>query len=332
MKPVCIDHLVEEIRDCVKRHYLGKPGQYARWLWQNSKGERELGCNPYGCADAANILYSISDFPRDEEERHGFVEALRGMQDKESGLFYEKTHHPIHTTAHCMAALELFDAAPLYPCTELLPLKDKEKLYDFLEHEVDWLKPWSQSHKGAGLFVALTMTDSVDLTWKNWYFDWFREHADAETGFFHCGKERPEHISHMMAGGFHYFFNHEAERRPFPYPEKVIDSCLDMMREPKRHGMINQCTFIDIDVVFCLNRAMRQTPHRFAEGKAALEQYAECYVELLNGLDYKTDDYFNDLHTLFGAVCCLVELQIALPGKILTSKPLRLVLDRRPFI
>ena len=39
-----------------------------------------------------------------------------------------------------------------------------------------------------------------------------------------------------------------------------------------------------------------------------------------------------DLHMLFGSVCALAELQSALPGMIITEKPLRLVLDRRPFI
>jgi hypothetical protein len=104
------------------------------------------------------------------------------------------------------------------------------------------------------------------------------------------------------------------------------------MRTPEKYGMIKCCTFIDIDVFFCLNRAMRQTPYRFDEGKAALEQYAEKYIEFMSNIDYAHDDSFNDLHMLFGAVCCLAELQMALLGKILTSKPLRLVLDRRPFI
>jgi hypothetical protein len=49
-------------------------------------------------------------------------------------------------------------------------------------------------------------------------------------------------------------------------------------------------------------------------------------------IDYEKDDAFNDLHMLFGASCALAELQSALPGKIITEKPLRLVLDRRPFI
>ena len=40
----------------------------------------------------------------------------------------------------------------------------------------------------------------------------------------------------------------------------------------------------------------------------------------------------NDLHSVFGTVCCLAELQRALRGSIITEKPLKLVLDRRPFI
>lgn len=127
-------------------------------------------------------------------------------------------------------------------------------------------------------------------------------------------------------------FNHEAERRPLRYPEKVIDSCLKLMEDPAASHMIEKCTFIEIDVVYTLTRAMRQTPYRFYEGKTALEDFAEKYVNFMLSIDYETDDSFNDLHMLFGAVCCLAELQAALPGKMLTTKPLRLVLDRRPFI
>ncbi len=40
----------------------------------------------------------------------------------------------------------------------------------------------------------------------------------------------------------------------------------------------------------------------------------------------------NDLHLLFSVTCCLAELQAALPDCLPSTKPLRLVLDRRPFI
>ena len=56
------------------------------------------------------------------------------------------------------------------------------------------------------------------------------------------------------------------------------------------------------------------------------------YVEWLNNVDWEHDDGANDLHMLFGTLCCLTELQLALPGIICSDVPLRMVLDRRPFI
>ena len=247
-------------------------------------------------------------------------------------MYHEQTHHPIHTTAHCTAALELFDAVPLYPCHELEDCLTKEGLYHRLETGIRWeTHPWRDSHIGAGVLVCLTNAGQVGLEWKNWYFDWYYEHTDPETGFPFFGAVKKAPLYEYMAGGFHYFFNHEAEHRPMRYPEKVIDSCLQLMKSTDGPFM-KHCGFIEIDVVYCLTRAMRQSPHRFHEAKAALEDFAEEFFDMMLHLDYEGDRLFNDLHSLFGSVCCMAELQSALPGKIISSKPLRLVLDRRPFI
>lgn len=334
MKPTVIDHLIADIEKSVERHKIDT-GCYRRFLWQDEKGSRDLGRNEYGCADAANILYTIGKFPGDHEERAAFVKNLREMQDPVTGQYHEKTHHTIHTTAHCTAALELFDAAPLYPATGFEKYTTKEGLYRLLEEEMPWEKPWTESHRGAGIFCCLTNTGMVGLEWKNHYFDWMWEHSDPEIGFICYGPKKAEKIRDYMCGGFHYLFNHEAEHRPLRYPEKIIDFCLMLMADPMTHGLLGHvrvCNFIDVDVVYSLSRAMRQTPHRFYEAKEALEKYAEAYIDMLEKVDVETDDSYNDLHRLFGAVCCLAELQSALPGKILTSRPLRLVLDRRPFI
>lgn len=327
MKTVCIDNLINEIKACVDRHRLDAHGKYARFA-----NEQEV--NEYGVADAANILYTVGAFPRDPLERAGFINTLQSLQDPQTGTYTEATHHVVHTTAHCIAALELFDTSPLYPIRAFEAYTTREGLYELFEKELPWEDPWTESHRGAGMFVCLTQTGAVDLQWKDDYFAWLWEHTDRETGFFCYDKGKDAPIYRLMAGGFHYLFNHESEHRPLRYPERVIDSCIAMMRNPSlsKGKMLRECTFIDIDVVYCLTRAMRQTAYRFEEGKAELEKYAERYIEMMNSIDYQNDKHFNDLHMLFGAVCCLAELQSALPGKIRTAKPLRLVLDRRPFI
>lgn len=327
-----LDPLIKKIADCVERHRLSV-GCYARWLWQNSKNNRNLARNEYGCADAANILYTIGRFPADPAERAEWVRNLQEMQEPETGLYHEPTHFHYHTTAHCSAALELFDAKPLYKIPSYERFTTKEGLYELFEKEVLWSEnPWRYSHIGAGILPCLTNTDMVGLEWKNHYFQWLWDHNDPETGFFTYGDLSHIPLYKHMGGAFHYIFNHEAEHRPLRYPEKIIDSCLALMKEPDPEHFLRGCNFLEIDLVYCLTRAMRQTPHRFHEAKKALEEFAALFIAMMDGLDPLTDESFNDLHTLFGAVCCLAELQSALPGQLLTTKPLRLVLDRRPFI
>ena len=90
--------------------------------------------------------------------------------------------------------------------------------------------------------------------------------------------------------------------------------------------------FAEIDWIYTLHRASAQEGYRVDEAKALIREFAKGYIEYLNGLDYKAHNGWNDLHALFGCVCALAELQIALPGEIETDYPLKLVLDRRPFI
>lgn len=327
-----IDNLIAKINRIVQRHRL-EEGVYCRWLWQNEANDRQLGVNEYGCADAANILYTIGAFEREPAKRKAWVDALQAMQNPENGLFTEATHHTIHTTAHCIAALELFDAQPLYPLKGLMQYLDKDNLYGLLEG-LDWVhNPWPQSHQGAGLFAAMTITRTCGLQWQRDYFQWLREHCDPDMGMSCRGKFGYETPAHHMYGWFHYIFNHEYARQPIPYAEKLIDSCIDMyVNKTIDADFAREVGFKEIDWVFCMNRASRQTPHRFHEVKDLLWDFAQKFIPWMESLDEETDDGLNDLHMLFGAVCAIVELQLALPGKIETTVPLKNVLDRRPFI
>ena len=343
MKTYDITPIIENIHRTVESHRV-ETGSYARWLWQNEKGDRELGPNPYGCADAANILYSIGAFPREVEERAAWVKTLQDMQG-EDGQFHERTHHPIHTTAHCSAALELFDAAPARPTTALLSYLEYEN-FKALMDGLNWEKnPWSESHKGAGVYVALNLSGAATRKWNDDYFAWFWDNTDPQTGMWmqplYKEVDRQAPMYYYMAGSFHYLFNHEYAHMPLRYPEKMIDSCIEMydhrLAGPNPDGGLaanfgRKSDFIEIDWIFCLTRAQRQTPHRFHEIRARLEEFAEAYLDFWYNVDWEKNETVNDLHMLFGGVCGLAELQQTLRGKMVSDVPLKLVLDRRPFI
>jgi hypothetical protein len=146
-----LSHFITAINGILVSHNLGATGAFRRWNWQNLQSTRDLSLNPYGCADAANILNTISLFPPEPHDRQAWISTLRGFQNRESGMFCESTHHEIHTTAHCIAALELFDARPAYRLVKLEPYRAPDALFTFLE-TLDWQRdPWNASHQGAGL-------------------------------------------------------------------------------------------------------------------------------------------------------------------------------------
>ncbi|HUV08643.1 MAG TPA: hypothetical protein VMX75_12990 [Spirochaetia bacterium] len=354
-----IRDLIESIERTVENHNLGRPGSYQRWKWQNHAGTRDLTANAYGCADAANILYTIGSLPSDCAGREGFVTSLQSFQDPATGFFREDSHHPIHTTAHCTAALELFEARPRFKLGSLSECRQRRALESFLDR-LDWgPNPWHASHRGAGLYSALVLNGEVSAEWQDWYFDWLWREADPETGFWRKGFVSPQParqdghqapLFHHMAGSFHYLFVHEYAHRPLRYPERVIDSCMALYRErtipipvdqssvqaeslPTTYDLGKEIGFAEIDWIYCMNRSRRQTPYRFEEATEMLLAFSRDYLAYLCAeVDTAGNDRFNDLHWLFGTTCALAEIEQALPGFLKSEKPLKLVLDRRPFI
>ena len=328
-----LDLLRQRIIAIVERHRL-PDGSYCRWLWQDEKNTRKLGANEYGCADAANLLYTCCAFPTGDA-REQLKQSLLSMQNPETGLFTEATHHTIHTTAHCIAALELFDTKPLYQMKALANRKTKEGLYALLEN-LYWLQdPWDQSHQGAGIYAAMVLAGETDLQWQNDYFAWLWENSDPKYGISRRDAidSGTAPINHHLNGWFHYMFNMEYAHRPLRYPDKVVDTCIAMWKENHVADDFGHLVgFAEIDWIFVLNRALRQAPARFDEAKQCLREFAAEYIAWLESLDPETDDCLNDLHCLFGAACALAELQAALPGEVESALPLRLVLNRRPFI
>ena len=111
--------LAMAIKKCVSRHELPQKGAYGRWLWEggvwgDGGAPRALGKNPYGCADAANILYTVNDFDCDEETCRTRIRELQVMQDPETGMFTAGT---APGTGAVTVTVE--ETGESYPCEQL---------------------------------------------------------------------------------------------------------------------------------------------------------------------------------------------------------------------
>lgn len=323
---------IQSVKYIVDRHYLGKPGEYARWITQDAKGSRNLGAIPYGCANAANILYTIGALPESLEERQAFIRVLQSFQDEDTGLFVNPGNYETHTTAFVSGALKLLDARPLHQAKGFSKYLNKEELFRFMD-TIDWDKnPWLGAHLGAGIYASMLLTGTADDAWEDHYFAWLDANADEATGLWKRGALEGAPRFHHLAATFHYVFNYEHAKRALPYPKQLLDTCIQAYREGACIDFAKEVGWADIDFAYLLARVQRRAGTRFQETQQILTEIADGLIGQLVKMDPDTSEQLNDLNTLFAIVCALAVLQDALPGHIRTSVPLKLVLDIRPFL
>ena len=323
---------IENVKKIVESHYLGEPGKYARWITQDRNNSRDLGATPYGCANAVNILYTINKLPVSLEERKAFVNVLQDFQNKENGLFENPGNYETHTTAFLSGALNLLDAHPLYQAEGFANYKSREGIWNFMD-SIDWAgNPWLGAHLGAGIYASMLLTGTADDEWEDYYFEWLDRNADPDTGLWKKGALVGAPMFHYLASTFHYVFNYEYAKRALPYPKELLDTCIKAYYEGVCMDFSKEVGWADIDFTYLLARVQRRAGVRYEEIQKILKKIADGLITQLLEMDYQTSETLNDLNTLFAIVCALAVLQDALPGYIRTSKPLRLVLDKRPFL
>ena len=323
---------INEVQKILSAHYLGEAGKYAQWVKQNEAGKRNLGATPYGCAIAANILYTIHAMPADFAEREQFVKVLQSFQNPENGLFENPGNYASHTTAFLSGALELFDARPLYPAKGLADYQTREGLFSFMDG-IDWARePWLGAHLGAGIYGSMLLTESASNDWEDYYFEWLDKNADPLTGLWRVGALEGAPYFHYLAAAFHYVFNYEYAKRPLPYPGELLNTCINAYYDGACIDFAKEAGWADIDFTYLLARVQRRAGVKMKETRKILTEIAEGLIGQLLSINASENEIFDDTNTLFAVVSALAVLQDALPGYIRTEKPLRLVLDRRPFI
>lgn len=318
---------IKNAEDSVRRHSNGN-GTFRRC---NSGNEGGDAC---GCADAINILYTLNVLPKSYSGRAKYIKALQALQNPETGMFTDEEYDSFYTTAYCTAALELLDSHPVYPLSEMLALKEPDKLVEFMENQPWSSEPLMASHRIASLYSALTLTGCADSEWQKAYFSWLHNNTDGDTGLIRSGfiNYRKTPPFRYLSGTVRYMFGFEYRHLPMRYPARIIDTCIQFYDRKVSPDFGKKCGFEEMDWVYCMNRSMRRTDYRYKDCKARLKELESVYSDYILGLDFNTDSGLNDMHTLFGVLCTVAELQSALPGTVLTDKPMRLILDRCPFI
>ncbi len=302
----------------------GGAGHYAR----QPGGPLEL----YGISDMACVLYTVGKLRPTDEQRREWGSAFESFQVAETGWFLEKSpsHPPLHNLAFALGAMELLDLKPERPVVLGAEYADIERFLGTLDWKANVYK---ESHKGAGIAAARTLLRDVDGSWFERYFAVCDGLLDPRNGM--LGKEKPAGGDFDQIGGtFHYFFLYNYFNRRMGFPEQRIDAILGLQR-PDGHWDASNRTWLTLDGIYLLTRTLRHAPHRVADVHAAMHRVMGTLMQEMYAPAARKVAFGGKLpgHTLTCAVSILAEMQQFFGSDVVvTDWPLKLVLDRRPFI
>ncbi len=317
--------VVEEFEPSVR--VAGGAGSYAR-----TPGGTSIEL--YGISDMACILYTLGLLHPTEKERSEWAAGFQTFQVAGTGMLVEKanpTHPPLHNTAFALAAMELLELRPELP---VRMGAEHQHPREFL-NALDWKKRvYPDSHKGAGMGAIFALVPELGTpAWFAEYFAACDELFDPNNGL--MGKEKPKGgDSDQVGGTFHYSFLYNAFNRRMPYPERRIDAVLGLQGADGYWDKTNR-TWLTLDAVYLLTRTVRFTPYRVADVEKMVRGLMDILMDDLYSVAGRKKVYTGRLavHSLTCAISIAAEAQQFLGAEVVvTERPLRLVLDRRPFI
>jgi len=326
-----LNAFIDGVENVISAHATGEPGGYRRN--QSAGGP----ATAYGVADAIHLLYSINRMPRLTSERQALIARIQAFQDPETGLFPGDGHHFIHGMAFCAGALELLDTGLLFPPKGMAPFATRDGVRELME-SIDWItNPWGGSHRGSGIYGAMVLSGAAPAGWQEWYFEWLEENQDTGTGLWRRGALPGQAtgsapIFHHLVGTFHYLFNYDYARRRLNHANRLVDTCLSLHEEGQLPEMgVGGEGWNEIDFLYLVRSLIKRTPHRADEMQHLLHNIGGKFAGYLARVDM-SDGAYDDLHSLFATVSALAVVQEGVPGLVKTDRPLRLVLDRKPFL
>lgn len=307
-------------------HLPGGAGHYAR---EPGKTTVEL----YGVSDMACILYSIGALRPTERERAEWAEAFQSLQNPDTGWLLEKepSHTPLHNTAFALGAMELLNLTPK------LPVKMGPEYADpaaFLE-TLDWKTAvYTESHKGVGFAAIHALVPELrTAAWFQKYFAKCDSLFDPHNGL--MGRDKPATgDSDQIGGTFHYSFMYTNFNRFMPYPEQRIDTVL-RLQQPDGFWRPDSHLWMTLDAVYLMTRTLRYTTHRFDDVRDCVRRVMAVMMEEIYSPAGRKKSFTGRLtvHSVTAAINFAAEAQQFLGAQeVITDLPLRLVLDRRPFI
>lgn len=300
----------------------------------------------YGTADAACILYTLEKLDTsDPSVRKAWLGALASYQDPRSGFFVDDTASlpKAHNTGFAVAAMNLFDEHltqgllpnHLFTFADLVRDTDHAELF---ANSLDWR---SNSYESSEILTGLASTfHNVAGVVPSGWFTWLVKHTEKtwlspDNGM--VGLDKPKAGDRDQIGGtFHFDFLWASMGKTLPHSEARAQSLLGLQQD---NGLWDQNNpwWLTFDAVYMLGRALPHLPATTADNvRTSIERAVTTLATRADDKHARERDFEHawlGVHMLTGAVSFFAYAQQLLGAEtMITEQPLRLVLDRRPYI
>jgi hypothetical protein len=291
----------------------------------------------YGAADMACVLYAVGALHPTEKQRAEWGEAFERFQAAKTGWFLQKSFglSPEHNTAFALGAMQLLDVEPRYAVKMDAEYADPKRFLETLNWKTN---VYRDAHRGAGIAAirALAAEFEPGLRSPEWFAEYFAAcdaKFDAKNGLMGEGKPAAGDTD-QVGGTFHYAFMYEYFHRRMPYPERRIDTVLGLQREDG-FWLPDNYLWLTLDAIYLMTRTLRYCEHRRAEVAASVRRALRAVEAAAWSMEGRKRSFAKGQAVHAATVACAIaaEGQLFLGAEeVVTDWPLKLVLDRRPFI
>ncbi|GHB86779.1 hypothetical protein [Persicitalea jodogahamensis] len=225
---------------------------------------------------------SLTDTLTDLQKQQ-WIHHINSYQVAEDGSYTERFGHSrLHANGMVIGALGVLGGRQRFPVRLYKPFDTVREVVPWLE-QIDWAKQWSASHLFWGGIHCYSLSSACTDAWRETVFAWLNDNLDEKTGWWR--KDMRYTDRHQPLGGsVHILPMYQHHDRPFPYPERVIDSVLALQLpngrwldrpDPKvtrQHVM----HYLELDALYALHymgtlvpgyrkEAIGQAVHRYAD-------------------------------------------------------------------
>lgn len=217
-----------------------------------------------------------------EAERRQWIDHINSFQQPEDGHYEARLgHSPLHGNGMTIGALGVLGGRQKFPVKLYEPFDTPDKVAQWLDTTVDWRAQWSGSHLFWGGMHCFSLSRACTPAWRERAFAWLDANLDPATGWWRKGV--PHKDRHQPLGGsVHILPIYQHHARPFPLPERVIDSVLALqlpsgrwLQTKDKAKDANVMDYLELDALYALRYMQSLRPaYRADDVRAAVDKYA----------------------------------------------------------